>query len=413
MINSTEDIKKFINDNSFNKDSDTAFDVNYAPTTPADWGVTVPTETGGGLDILIKKVSTNASQNIAYVSETGSDTVNEFEVGNPLKPFATIQAAINAVPSSNSIVKVLGGIYTDNIVISTVEGNAKTNFVLDLSGVTFNTIAAGTGFVVSNCINFTILLHGGIINGFVNLGNSTKASIEGGKIENLLTVSPCLNLGSGSEIIGVSIKNSGTQTISCSNQVLETRPFVSKCRISTTSLVSSHAAIFRARFIIFETCYIEGPIALSTENSADYCTLIDCTLVSTVSTTLKGENLVLNAVLKNCTIKSLATGQDTMSMSLNSINTRFYNCNFIAQRHCVDISAGIARLGDNTIFQDCNFFCDQDGVSGGKILNDAPNTDTGSTEFINCTYNDTWSTNAANAFDNNGLLKIGLLPPPL
>jgi hypothetical protein len=358
-------------------------------------------------------ISSNPSDNIAYVAESGSDAIGEYELGNPLKPFLTIQAAIDAVPSANSIVRVLGGTYTANIVISTVSANAKTNFVLDLRGVTFNTVSAGTGFVISNSTNCTVLLEGGFVNGFINIGSSSNVSIIGGKIENLATISPCLNVGPGAIIDNVAMKNAGTQTISCANTVLETRPLVVNCRISTTSVVNGHSAIFRARTCLFDNCYIEGPSAISTEGGGNYPKLINCLLVSTVSNTIKSENSIVNGIFTKCTFKSLANATDNVSMTGASVNLRFYDCDFIAQRHCVDVSAGIDRLGDNTIFQNCNFFCNQDGISSGKILNDAANTGTGSTEFITSVYNATWSTNAANATDNNSTTIIGLLPPPL
>ena len=145
-------------DSCFNLEDDTAVDVNYAPTTPADWGGTLPTEVGDGLDILIKKVSTNASQTIAYVATNGSDVVNEYEIGNPLKPFLTIQAAINALPSSNAIVKVLGGTYSEAPTSGVVTITGKSFFILDMSGCILN----GTMVITASSSVFVNLKSGKI-----------------------------------------------------------------------------------------------------------------------------------------------------------------------------------------------------------------------------------------------------------
>jgi hypothetical protein len=354
---------------------------------------------------VLETTGGNPSNDIAFVSDSGND--GTAQVGNPTKPFLTIQSAINAVVN-NSIVKVLGGTYTQDILI-----NGRSNLVLDMSGCTYTTITTNGGFKVENSQNVTILNYGGVMNAYVNIGLSGNLNVNffGGKV--ISGAFPCINLGNKGRVNDVQMQNTGTQTISGVATTVENRPVITNCSIKTTSVNTSHAAIFRVQMALFENCYIEGPIALSTESNSSHCTLIDCTLVSTLSTTIKGEGEVLNAVLKNCTIKANTAGQDNIRMSLNSVNTRFYNCNFIAPRNCVIISSAIDRLGDNTIFQDCSFFPNQDGGVTGKVLNDAANTGTGSTQFINCVYSEAWSTNAANAFNNNGLLISGLLPPPL
>ena len=174
------EVEEDLKDSNFNKLDDTAFDVNYTPTTPLDWDATVPTETGGALDILIKKTLTNTSDNIAYVSINGSDTVGEFEIGNPLKPFLTINAAITAV-SANGIVKVLGGVYTEDIEIDksnivldiqsvTVTGKINiTNFTTNISVIAYNSVFNYTGTqptVRQNTTSQTINFYGGVYNSF-------------------------------------------------------------------------------------------------------------------------------------------------------------------------------------------------------------------------------------------------------
>ena len=62
------EVEDALNDSAFNVLDDDAFDVPYTPTTPSSWGATVPSETGGALDILIEKLNNKASNNIAYVA---------------------------------------------------------------------------------------------------------------------------------------------------------------------------------------------------------------------------------------------------------------------------------------------------------------------------------------------------------
>jgi len=74
------EVETSLNDNSFNKDSDTAVNVNYSPTTPTDWDVT-PTEVKGGLDELASRVtvvedSLPVIRQISFYVNTSSTTSN-------------------------------------------------------------------------------------------------------------------------------------------------------------------------------------------------------------------------------------------------------------------------------------------------------------------------------------------------
>ena len=66
------EVETALNDNSFNKDSDTAVNVNYSPTSiNFDWlPEGDPTEVGGALDILAARTGKNPSDDIAYVSNS-------------------------------------------------------------------------------------------------------------------------------------------------------------------------------------------------------------------------------------------------------------------------------------------------------------------------------------------------------
>jgi hypothetical protein len=67
-------------DSCFNLEDDTAVDVNYTPTTPADWGI-IPTEVAGSLDELASRVevlelSPSLVRQIPFYVNTGSTTSN-------------------------------------------------------------------------------------------------------------------------------------------------------------------------------------------------------------------------------------------------------------------------------------------------------------------------------------------------
>ena len=66
----------------------------------------------------------DVAQTVAYVSNNGDDlTAN---LGDQSQPFATIQAAIDAVPTTNSTVVCLGGSYAETIDLS-----GRSNFSID------------------------------------------------------------------------------------------------------------------------------------------------------------------------------------------------------------------------------------------------------------------------------------------
>ncbi len=120
----------------FNLLDDEATDVNYNPTTSADWlPEGAPSEVGEGLDILAARTGVNLSQDIAYVSNVTTAGITP-ELGNPLKPYSSFATALNALPSSNCIVKALGGTYTEDIVLNS--GTVKSKCALILEGVTIN-----------------------------------------------------------------------------------------------------------------------------------------------------------------------------------------------------------------------------------------------------------------------------------
>lgn len=163
------EVEEDLKDSNFNILDDTAFNVNYTPTTPLDWDTTVPTETGGALDILIKKSLVNPSDNIAYVSTTGSNTVGEFEIGNPLKPFLSPNAAAAAV-GAGGIVKFLGGVYSSLIFMNVA------NVTLDISGCTIQ------DRIILDADNITVIAYGAKVSASTSFAIGTSAPKTGIKI---------------------------------------------------------------------------------------------------------------------------------------------------------------------------------------------------------------------------------------
>lgn len=427
-------------DSCFNLEDDTAVDVNYSPTTPADWDVT-PTEVGGGLDELAGRVKTlegsissNPSDNIAYVSDSGSDVVGEFEIGNPLKPFLTIQAACNAV-GNNSIVKVLGGTYTEPApaVAYLINLVGKNNFYLDLSSVIINgsilmqnctdcfcnLSSAKINSTLSyalNCsgsLNCSINLEGGSINGGridLRIGGAADIKLTGGKIIQS-TSSPALVVGDNSIVDSVYIQGDTVGNTAAALVGNGANP-LKKAIISNCEIVDSINYAVTGSNMILDNCYILG-LAGFKSNSIGLCELKNCRIESTFTSTysLGGEG-TLQGKFNNCTFVSAF---NNVRFFGTSQDLNFENCTFIAAKDCLEVSSTITRSGDDTIIQNCSFFPAQTNALG-VVLNDALGygTDTGVSRFIRSTYSKAWSTtDAARAIDYNSTTIVGLLPPPI
>ena len=425
-------------DSCFNLEDDTAVDVNYAPTTPADWDV-VPTEVAGGLDelagrtkVLENSISSNPSDNIAYVSDSGSDTAGEFEIGNPLKPFATIQAAIDAVPN-NSTVYVLGGTYTEstgltylinmeiknniNIILKgvTLNGSIRlancNNCFIDLSGCIVNSNLT-YGLVVVTSSNCAINLEAGKINGRVDLSlsGSINGSIKGGEI--ISTTGSALTIGEGSFVDSVYINSIssgntiGGLTIKSSTDILK-KPIVTNCRIEESTNYAVHGNG------ILQNCVIIALAGFRSDSSVLIPELYDCRIEATGSGNhcVAGESKT-KGKFKNCT---LISENNNVRMFGNCEGLNFENCTFIAKKDCLEVSSTITRSADDTILQNCSFFPAQTNVLG-VVLNDSGGygSDTGVFRFIRNTYSKAWSTtDALRAIDYNSTTIVGLLPPPI
>jgi hypothetical protein len=376
-------------DSCFNLEDDTAVDVNYAPTTPADWGGTLPTEVGDGLDILIKKVSTNASQTIAYVATNGSDVVNEYEIGNPLKPFATFLAAWNAMPSSNFIIKSLGGNFTITTVLL---GGPKSNFLIDLNGTTIN----GTELRVTNSNNG--IIKGGTINAKLNVGatNSQKISV----IET--NINGQLNLGELSYVNSCRISNPSTYAITTEITQTSDRPFVSNCSIISSGSIAVNA------IANFSNCFIQGSrnaIQPPSNTSATFLPKFsNCTIIGEGLSNqgiIYGVSANLNAIFKQCRLES-TVGVCVWVGNNNSNNVFFEDCDIIAQTNCVVFQNSLIRNTDTrTTFKRCSFYSKTAATTGEIFIEQGYNvSDLGKTQVIGTTlYNKSFTTVDAARFE--------------
>ena len=388
----------------YNLLDDDATDVNYNPTTSADWGATVPTEVGDGLDILIKKVSTNPSDNIAYVSDTGSDVINEYEVGNPLKPFATFAAAISAV-GNNGIVKSLGGTFTENINLGTIN-----NFHLDLSGTVINGTLSALGQ------NGKITLYGGVINcgsGRVDIGSLTPSSLgpvylEGGIINGTGTYA--VGIGDGSGIINCIINNTGTYAIGTGPNESDSLGFVINCKITSPKG-------FQAAALRIVNCRVVCTNVIIEAQANDPCIVINSSLITTGNVfAIEGAGgNPIGLYMYNSYLKSAGI---TMSISrVSSAATKVFvqGCILIADLDCVYVAAGstTSASGTDYVFKDCTMYA---GSSNDIFLEPSTYNGSylGSVRSINNTYNKTFTPNvAAKIVEYNKVEITGLQEPEI
>ena len=370
------EVETALNDNSFNKDSDTAFNVSYTPTTPANWGVIVPTEVQAGLDILAQKTLKNASQAIAYVSKQGSDTVNEFEIGNSLKPFLTIQAAADALPATNAVLIVLGGgTYTEDVEITT-----KTNWVIDFNNCTLtgivNLLLLGNSAIsnlrVLNTTNQTELRTRFINNVYVNNDVLSRAGQTDGKVFNSIFIS-----------------SSNAGALESNGDYVD----FNHCEVENTGVGPS---IFRSPSSRFRNCNLT---AVSNSNILPNSGATLSNVVEMWNCNLKTSGINIgatsgasNIIMHDCKIYS--TNNYILNIRSNLSNIcKFVGCEFYTDgtREAIFINSLLARTaGTQTFFKDCTFF------TGTAYAFIEPGTydpnDFGETVLINCTMNKTAAT---------------------
>jgi len=395
-------VEEDLKDSNYNLLDNEATDVTYNPTTSADWGATVPAEVGDGLDILIKKVSTNASDNIAYVSTTGSDVVNEYEVGNPLKPFATIKAAFTACPPSNFTVKVLGGSYTLTALDDPIAVN-KTNFVLDLKGCELDATASANGLFFQGCTNGYVLLEGGKITGRVNLGgaSSTKMSLIGGEVTgNKINLGKNAYLVNCRVIVGTAVEESAVTSENISSN--SERPVISNCYLESDATANFPTT---SAIAVYNNCFIKGAInVISLSNSSTvYSQFNNCNIIGQGETGFRtvignASTARCNGIFNNCHIES--TVGYTIWMG-SSTNTCFFNnCNIISEIDCVLIQGSISRGATNrTTFNKCSFYL-KNPLTSEIFVEQGYGSDLGKTQLIGTTvFNKAFTTSTPARFE--------------
>jgi hypothetical protein len=343
-------------------------------STPSDWnGGTAPATQNLVNDELAERLkafeTNNLSDNIAYVATTGVDVLGE--LGNEGKPFATITAAWNACPSSNFIIKVLGGTYTEEVDLF-----GKSNFMIDLSGTTLN--ATGVGFRLLGCNNGFVSKTANTINGNCNFGGagSSRIGVNGGNINGLL------NLGEDAFVSECIIVNSGiclTTEVSLNSQ----RPYITNCKIENTASGYTITAIG-----VFNNCNIKGTQAIQVSSSSVfYSEFTNCTITgngTTGASTLIGNGSgVFNAKFTKCTIESFVERPIWIG-NVGSNYILFDDCRITSAKDCVLFQSTLNRLSaTRTTFQDCRFYL-KDTVTYEVFTGNPNASDLGKTQLIDC-----------------------------
>ena len=376
-----------------NEPNQTAVQTPYSPTTVADWNPeepTGPTEVGGALDILAARTGQNLSPDIAYVSVNGVDT--EGVLGNPLKPFENIQAAINAV-GNNSIVKVLGGTYNETLTIAT-----KTNFLLDIGGCILNGV-----IVLNGCDSVSINLLNATITNTANsrtldINTSPNTKITGGKIinTNVGTNSYCINDASNSFFYDVEFSSQYRNTLDVAN-----------CNFYNCKFDSVSSCIYRANNCLFSNCIVESSttaplICQNNPNIFKHCELKGSSLCVSAETTTQGYfyNTRLEGVSNNC-IRVIGTSAELF----------FKDCDLIGGANCVEYQGSTARAATtNHVFQNCKLY-----AGSGNIFSEPTysGSDLGNTQVVNCVYNKAFTpaVGPQKIFESNKIEITGLQEP--
>ncbi len=381
----------------------TAIQTPYTRTVPSDWDGT-PNELQSSTDELASRLrvfeTNNFSQDIAFVSNDGHDLT--FELGNIGKPFATIQAAITAVPV-NGIVKVLGGSYSEDININ------KEGVYLDISNCqitgSFNIVQSN---IYIKAINSTIIngKTGAVANN-VLLGNSGGAidnlTIEGGTWDGLdartVDFTPALSLV---KLIDC-VFNCNSTTLSLAE--FETFVILQNCIFNNNSTAICMFASGGKQE--FTNCQINSPLALGIicinatlifENTNIISTL--CMAVST-----SGPNFYL--VANNCEFRS--TTSESFRIGYSANNIKVTNCTLVGATDCIVFDNTNRVAGTTNILQDNLYYAG----SGGDIFDGAlAGGDAGTTEVLGGTFNKVFAGFATVNVSATTLTVVGLQDVP-
>ena len=326
----------------------TALSVNYANVgNPLNWnGGTAPATQNVVNDQLAQRLTdfetNNASQNIAYVATTGSDTIGENELGNPLKPFATFSAALSALPNSNAKIVALGGSYTENINLG-----AKSNFVLDIRGCNITGTGGGAALRTNGgaTSNMVILAEGANIStssGYVLELNAINGLVVGG-IWTATSSNICVITTNQNRIVGSTFRN--TSTGKCAD-TLNNGQFINCIFKSNTD-----TTINRTNNSVFIACIIENSIVsnFAILTSATLSLFIDCGIKGRVSC---GVGADFKGRFQGCKIE--ASGK-AIGMQ-GDAQPFFYNCTISGTEDCIDMTLVTGASTSQSQFVDCKLF---------------------------------------------------------
>ena len=380
------EVEEDLKDSNFNILDDTAFDVNYTPTTSSDWDVTVPIETGAGLDQLAQRLrdieDTNYSNNVFYVSKQGNDSTAE--EGNEAKPFLTIQAAATAMPSNNSILKVLGGgTYSENVTLK----NNSTNCIFDFSNCKINNLTADFSNQETN---------NNLIKELQVISPTASITIRATWVKNL-------NITAGNQSIFCYSKFATNCIFTSSNSSVTLGSgtnffsYFDTCIVLNTGSGSCVKSTVRT---IFNNCFIESNtgtaiLSRSDANAIDQVVRMYGGSIKSTAWCVSGENGVTNFMGYNVKIYSSASNcVQAGGIGLGGKYLLFDNCEFYTKgANDVFLMNTIERLvTENYTFKSCVFHI----VTGFPIQENTYNPgDLGTTLLTNCTYNSATVTSIA------------------
>lgn len=335
-------------------------------------------------------------QTTAFVYDGGNDlTAN---MGDMSQPYASIQTAVDAVPSTGGVVYVLAGSFIESIDVSN-----KNQLKIVMIGITL------TGNILfTDSFDCELDLGASRVTGLVNLGASLskRNSLKGGFI-GTTDANTSLVLGEGSIVWGTQVTSTGTgRGVGSANNDPDERAFVTNCRIVS----NNNTGIYRCQGVTFDTCYIEGNIGVETNNNIDNNELskfINCITVGRTGAGLTGESGVVQAEFEGGYIVSNASM--AISMALTSDYAMFNQVKIIGATDCVVYGNNLTRAaGVSTVFDACRFY-----AGSGNIFNEGTYaSDNGTTEVINCTFNKAYvGSGAPRYFEYNTTTIVGLQTP--
>jgi len=443
-------------DSCFNLEDDTAIDVNYTPTTVADWDViptevagsldelasrveTIenepnqtafetpytptsvnfdwlpegdPTEVRGGLDILAARTGKNPSDDIAYVSNSGSDTVGEYQLGNPLKPFLTFGVAINAVPVGGTV-KALAGTFdlTNETVFTATVVITKQGVTLDISGCQI------TGRLFYQASNITIIAYGAII---TNPGSNPLFGSSSGTHTNFKLFGGTFQGGAGFAMDltnsckdGIITDTTFTSNVQVANLSADSAEFIN-CNFTTVSVSQFNIVILTASileaikpFCKFVNCEISGGRdGLTVVNGKAKLTagtrIINNARYGITNTSNVVNNYTLEVIAESCYIFGAARA---INLSHTCDNVRFSECTIVGDDDCVYFSeTERTTANNNNIFERCSLYAGTGAIFSGTF----DVADLGNAIVTNCIYNKAYAGGIPEVVENGTTTIVGI-----